>query len=253
MEDAISPVRLKTFARHLVHAARKQEARKDHLAEVSAHLERITKYARNPRIRKETLREEVRGLRGKIAHLMQRQDPLTIPTTAEERYQQRVGEVETHLTQVDQRLLLDEQRRNAQLSMLVERLDGITDTMGALCKRLHVAPPPIAKPAHAVSRKRTDSRDAHGRFLKRKLPPTQAVLSPTAFTVQKTVSKRPQLLIHSWTHKRQIELQTVRKKLSGLQLQYSNLKRHGKHDPKALAALGKLITKLKERLTVLAE
>ena len=224
---------LQNFMRHLVHAARKQEARKNRVGDLSVHIENIKKYARNPRIRKETLQQEISHLKHKIAEVVQRQDPFALTPQMEEQFRSRVGQLESHISQMDQRLLLDQQRRNAQIELLVSRLDGITGQMGALCKRLHVSPPKIVKSA---------KRGPQGRFLKKKLPPTQAV-----FAAQ---PKNQAVLIHSWTHKRHVELQAVRKQLQGLQLQYYNLKRRMKAGPE-LRELGNYIEKLKGRITVL--
>lgn len=240
MEESISPARLQSFARHLVIAARKQQQRHAHATDLTAHIEKIKKYARNPRIRKETLHLEINSLRQKVVELTDASHP-TLPVPDPTR-QLRIAAVEEHLSQVDQRLLLDDQRRNAQLDLLVQRLDQITETMGALCKRLHVAPP------KSTSEKTV--RGYGGRFTKRKLPPTQSVLSFSApkHHPKPVPAQHPQYLIHSWTHKNDLEFKKLRKQLSVLSLQYHNLKRRGK-DPAQLGELGDFIARLKERIT----
>lgn len=247
MESELSRPRLHSFVRNLVHAARKQQARSNRMQDLAVHIENIKRYARNPRIRKETLQQEIFHLKHKVAEVVQRQDPFAVTPQMEEQFRSRVLELEDHLAHIDQRLLLDEQRRNAQIELLVSRLDGITGQMGALCKRLHVAPP---KTVHAMkSRKESARRDAHGRFVKRKLPPTQSVFAPA----QKSAPKSQALLIHSWTQKRHGELTAVRRQLQGLQLQYYNLKRRVKHGSPALQEIAAYIEKLKGRMRVLEE
>ena len=247
MEESISPARLQNFARHLVLAAQKQQLRHAHAVDLTAHIEKIKKYARNPRIRKETLHMEINSLRQKIGQLTDASHPVPSQPVDPER-QNRIAAVEAHLSQVDQRLLLDEQRRNAQLDLLVQRLDQITSTMGALCKRLHVSPPkPTAENARTFG---SAVRGPGGRFTKRKLPPTQSVLSFSAPKQTPKPMSTPlhQPLIHSWTHKNDLELKKLRKQLAVLSLQYHNLKRRGK-DSAQVVELGAFIARLKERIS----
>ena len=238
----ISPVRIRTFARHLILAARKQEARKSHISDISAHIEKIKKYARNPRIRKETLQQEINVLRSKVSEVVRHHDPFVASADMEDQFRGRVGELENHLNQVDQRLLLDEQRRNAQLDMLVQRLDTITGTMGALCKRLHVAPPK-AKPIQEKP-----VRGKSGKFVKKGLPPTQSVFS---FGEKAVARNPPTMLVHSWAEKHALQIKELRKQLAGLQLQYHNLKKRGKHDPTELKEIAAYIERLREKVKIL--
>lgn len=211
--NQLSAGQLQTFAKAFLAATRKQHLRQRKVQEISSHIDNIRKYARNKHIRKETLQEEIEQLNRKVSEIAKAHTPAELNPEVERQFKERVGQLEGYINQLDQRLLLDEQKKNAQVEMLLGRLDDITNTMVALCHRLKIKPP-----QHAAIQQNSE-RDAHGRFLKKHvtMPPVQ-----------------PKAIVHP-SHK-QLELKKLKKQLSGLRLQCYNLQRRSPHEAQELKA-----------------
>lgn len=231
--------RLKSLTRHLILATNRDQKRKRNVEDVQAHIQKLKQYARNPRIRKETLQQHFEQLNAKVANVVNEHDPYLVVSgqlgTAERQFRGRMVELEDHLSKVEQRLLLDDQRKDAQLGVLMHRLDSITDTMAALCKRLKIEPPTPKKLKTEVR------RDMYGKFRKGTIHQFD------------TFRIAPMKNVTVYRKQQNVELRTLQKQLQGVQLQYAVAKRKGHHDPNAMVDIDRLIMRLKERIKFLQE
>ncbi|MBI1969788.1 hypothetical protein HYS48_03785 [Candidatus Woesearchaeota archaeon] len=142
MLQQVSPPQLKSFTRHLVHAAARRQGKQRKIQEIHVQVEKIKRFAANDRIRKETVKREIDTLTEQLDAILNREVELKVGeeqiTKLEEKELFALEETRKRLAELEQRLVFFDERHADDSLVFMEKLGNVELALRQIAKKLKV-------------------------------------------------------------------------------------------------------------------